>query len=72
MIYSDCTIPGQWLVAKITPIHKNDRRGLTQGPSDPEADDIPMCHHASLHPNSLTNSQRCRNRKIAAETKRAR
>ena len=22
MIYRDCTIPGQWLVAKITPIHK--------------------------------------------------
>ena len=23
-------------------------QGLNQGPSDPDADDIPMCYHASL------------------------
>ena len=26
-------------------------QGLSQGLSDPEADDIPMCHHASLWSN---------------------
>ena len=25
-----------------------DIKGLNQGPSDPEADDIPMCHRPSL------------------------
>ena len=43
---ANCQLPYDNRQTAIIQLHSH-KFGLNRGPSDPEADDIPMCHHAS-------------------------